>query len=262
MWAGVLPFTSDQVPIVDEVRPGLIVAAGHIFGNAAGPMTGQARQPAAGRSRAGDRHGGLPVGARASSRSRRRHRALVSANRPVSPPTTCALRDVVRRFVDRDVIPTVAERERADAYPADLLPALADLGVLGMSIPEEHGGSELDLVGYALVFEELARGWMGLASVVGSSGSGCWLIGRYGTEEQRRPLPPRPRRRPADERHRADGAVDRQRSQGDHGSRRRRHGDRYVVDGHEDDDHPGPPRRPLGRAGASPTPRPHRRTGA
>ena len=97
----------------------------------------------------------------------------------------CALRDVVRQFVDRDVVPTVAERERADAYPSDLLPILADLGVLGMSIPEEHGGSELDLVGYAVVFEELARGWMGLASIVGSSGSGCWLLARYGTEEQR-----------------------------------------------------------------------------
>jgi len=97
-----------------------------------------------------------------------------------------ALRDVVSRFVDRDVTPTVAERERADAYPADLLPTLADLGVLGMSIPETYGGSDLDLVGFALVFEELARGWMGLASVVGSSSSGCWLIGRYGTEEQRR----------------------------------------------------------------------------
>jgi alkylation response protein AidB-like acyl-CoA dehydrogenase len=98
----------------------------------------------------------------------------------------CALADVVRQFIERDVLPTVAERERADAYPSDLLPTLADLGVLGMSIPEEYGGSELDLVGYALAFEELARGWMGLASIVGSSGSGCWLIARYGTEEQRR----------------------------------------------------------------------------
>jgi glycine/D-amino acid oxidase-like deaminating enzyme len=41
MWAGVLPFTSDQHPIVDFVRPGLFLAAGHIFGNAAGPMTGK-----------------------------------------------------------------------------------------------------------------------------------------------------------------------------------------------------------------------------
>src|SRR6516164_3325909 len=41
MWAGVLPFTSDMVPIVDEVLPGMIVAAGHVFGNSSGPMTGK-----------------------------------------------------------------------------------------------------------------------------------------------------------------------------------------------------------------------------
>lgn len=41
MWAGVLPFTSDLVPIIDEVRPGLVVAAGHVFGNASGPITGK-----------------------------------------------------------------------------------------------------------------------------------------------------------------------------------------------------------------------------
>ncbi len=91
----------------------------------------------------------------------------------------------MRRFVEREVLPVVAERERADDYPGDLLPALAALGVLGMSIPEEHGGSAVDLVGYALVFEELARGWMGLASVVGSSQSGCWLLARFGTDDQR-----------------------------------------------------------------------------
>jgi len=96
-----------------------------------------------------------------------------------------ALRDVVRRFVDREVLPSVAERERTAAYPSDLLPALAEMGVLGMSIPGEHGGSELDMVSFALVFEELARGWMGLASVVGSSASGSWLIARYGTDAQR-----------------------------------------------------------------------------
>jgi glycine/D-amino acid oxidase-like deaminating enzyme len=41
MWAGCLPFTSDTAPIIDEVRPGLFVASGHVFGNAAGPMTGK-----------------------------------------------------------------------------------------------------------------------------------------------------------------------------------------------------------------------------
>jgi alkylation response protein AidB-like acyl-CoA dehydrogenase len=100
-------------------------------------------------------------------------------------PEHVAIREAVRTFVEREVVPTVAERERADEYPADLLPALAELGVLGMTIPTELGGSGLDLVAFALVFEELARGWMGLASVVGSSASGTWLIARYGTNAQR-----------------------------------------------------------------------------
>ena len=54
-----------------------------------------------------------------------------------------ALRDTVRRFVEREVLPVVSERERGDDYPGDLLAPLAALGVLGMSIPEEHGGSPI-----------------------------------------------------------------------------------------------------------------------
>jgi alkylation response protein AidB-like acyl-CoA dehydrogenase len=96
-----------------------------------------------------------------------------------------ALRRVVRDFVDERVVPTAMEREAADEYPADLLPEMAELGIMGMSVPEEYGGSDVDYISYALVFEELARGWMGLASVVGSSASGAFLIGRYGTEEQK-----------------------------------------------------------------------------
>jgi alkylation response protein AidB-like acyl-CoA dehydrogenase len=96
-----------------------------------------------------------------------------------------ALREVVRDFVDKHVMPTVMEREANDEYPADLLPVLAEMGVMGMSIPEEYGGSDVDYISYALVFEELARGWMGLASVVGSSASGAFLIGAYGTGEQK-----------------------------------------------------------------------------
>jgi alkylation response protein AidB-like acyl-CoA dehydrogenase len=96
-----------------------------------------------------------------------------------------ALRNVVRDFVDERVIPTAIEREAKAEYPDDLIPELAELGVMGMSIPEEYGGSEVDYISYGLVFEELARGWMGLASVVGSSASGAFLISQYGTEEQK-----------------------------------------------------------------------------
>lgn len=96
-----------------------------------------------------------------------------------------ALRDLVRDFVDKKVVPAASAMERAGTYPAELLPELGSMGVMGMSVPEEYGGSHVDLVSYALVFEELARGWMGLASVVGSSSSGVWLISEYGTDEQK-----------------------------------------------------------------------------
>ncbi len=95
------------------------------------------------------------------------------------------LRKVVRRFVDERVIPTAMDREARSDYPADLLPDLAAMGVLGMTVPEAYGGSAVDYVSYGLVFEELARGWMGLASLVGSSASGAWLIAEYGTDGQR-----------------------------------------------------------------------------
>ncbi|MGH3742749.1 MAG: acyl-CoA dehydrogenase family protein, partial [Micromonosporaceae bacterium] len=95
-------------------------------------------------------------------------------------------RQVVREFVDRDVAPIAGELERRGEYPDALLPTLAELGLLGMSIPVEHGGSDLDMVSFAIAYEELARGWMGLASIVGSSSSGAWLISRHGTDEQRR----------------------------------------------------------------------------
>ncbi len=95
------------------------------------------------------------------------------------------LQDAVRQFVDERVIPTAMEREANDEYPSDLFPELAAMGLMGMSIPEEYGGSDVDYVSYGLVFEELARGWMGLASVVGSSASGAFLIGKFGTAEQK-----------------------------------------------------------------------------
>lgn len=95
------------------------------------------------------------------------------------------LRSTLRAFVDARVIPTAMDRERRDEYPADLIPALAEMGVMGTSVPAAYGGSEFDHVSYAIVCEELARGWMGLASVVGSSASGAWLIAAYGTDEQK-----------------------------------------------------------------------------
>ncbi|WP_299561211.1 acyl-CoA dehydrogenase family protein [uncultured Mycolicibacterium sp.] len=96
------------------------------------------------------------------------------------------LRNLVQQFVDERVVPTASEREAKDEYPDDLIPELAELGLFGISVPEEYGGSPLDYIGYGLVFEELARGWMGLASLVYTVSSGAYLISSFGTEEQKR----------------------------------------------------------------------------
>lgn len=95
------------------------------------------------------------------------------------------LRNLVRDFVNERVIPTASEREARDEYPDDLIPELAALGLLGISVPEEFGGSPLDYVGYGLIFEELARGWMALASLVYTVSSGAYLISAFGTDEQK-----------------------------------------------------------------------------
>lgn len=96
-----------------------------------------------------------------------------------------ALRDMVRDFVEQRVIPTASEREAKDEYPADLIPELAELGMFGICIPEEYGGSAIDYVSYGLIFEELARGWMALASLVYTTNSGGYLISAFGTNEQK-----------------------------------------------------------------------------
>ena len=216
MWAGVLPYTSDQHPDrrrgasrpVRRRRPHLRQRRRTDDRASSSARCWPVSEPEIDMSAC--RWEPRPRAGRAG-----RHRALVSELARPRPPTTCAIRDAVRRFVDRDVIPTVAERERADAYPADLLPHARRARRAGHVDPRRARRQRLDLVGYALVFEELARGWMGLASVVGQLGSGCWLIARYGTEEQRDRYLARPRRRAAHERHRAHRTVHGQRSQGD-----------------------------------------------
>jgi len=67
------------------------------------------------------------------------------------------LRDTVREFADREMAPVVGALERRGEYPASIIASLADLGILGMSIPEEHGGTGFDTVSISLVMEEIAR---------------------------------------------------------------------------------------------------------
>ncbi|MFI5606397.1 acyl-CoA dehydrogenase family protein, partial [Amycolatopsis sp. NPDC051903] len=72
----------------------------------------------------------------------------------------------VRSFVDREVIPHAQALERADVYPVEIVEGMKELGLFGLTIPEEFGGLGESLLTYALVVEEIARGWMSVSGVI------------------------------------------------------------------------------------------------
>src|SRR6202046_5948628 len=63
---------------------------------------------------------------------------------------------------------------------------MKDMGLFGQNIPEENGGSGVDSTTFAMICEEISRGWLGLAGVIGSNSVMCDVMGRFGTEEQKR----------------------------------------------------------------------------
>lgn len=97
----------------------------------------------------------------------------------------------VREFVDKDVKPVVRELEHANTYPESLIERMKKLGVFGLAVPEEYGGTPVSTSCYVLVTEELARGWMSLAGAMGGHTVVAKLLLRFGTEEQKRCYLPR-----------------------------------------------------------------------
>jgi alkylation response protein AidB-like acyl-CoA dehydrogenase len=91
----------------------------------------------------------------------------------------------VRAFIDRDVKPTVREVEHANTYPEAWIEQMKRIGIYGLAIPEEHGGSPVPMPCYVEVTQELARGWMSLASAVGGHTVVAKLLTLFGTEEQK-----------------------------------------------------------------------------
>jgi alkylation response protein AidB-like acyl-CoA dehydrogenase len=99
--------------------------------------------------------------------------------------------DVVRRFVDKEVRPVVRDLEHTDTYPEALIEQMKDLGVYGMTVPAPFGQSGTSTECYALVTEEISRGWMSLAGAFGGHSVVCRLIDHFGTDEQRQRYLPR-----------------------------------------------------------------------
>ena len=91
----------------------------------------------------------------------------------------------VRQFVERDVIPVASELEHRNEYPHALVEEMKKMGLFGLNVPEQYGGADLDTTTFTMIFEELARGWLGLAGVVGSHSVLCDVLNRFGTTEQK-----------------------------------------------------------------------------
>lgn len=92
----------------------------------------------------------------------------------------------VRDFVDHEVRPVVRELEHSDTYPEALIERMKRLGVFGLAVPEEFGGTPVSTPCYVLITEELARGWMSLAGAMGGHTVVAKLLLRFGTEDQKR----------------------------------------------------------------------------
>jgi butyryl-CoA dehydrogenase len=99
--------------------------------------------------------------------------------------------DTVRTFIDRDVKPTVREVEHRNEYPEAWIEQMKRIGIFGLAVPEEYGGSPVSMPCYVEVTEELARGWMSLAGAMGGHTVVAKLISLYGNEEQRQKYLPR-----------------------------------------------------------------------
>jgi alkylation response protein AidB-like acyl-CoA dehydrogenase len=97
----------------------------------------------------------------------------------------------VRDFVDKKVKPVVRELEHANTYPEDLIEQMKEMGIFGLAIPEPYGFLQVSTPCYAMVTEELARGWMSLAGAMGGHTVVAKLILTYGTEEQKEKYLPR-----------------------------------------------------------------------
>ena len=98
---------------------------------------------------------------------------------------------LVREFVNEQIIPVATALEHKDEYPTDIVEGMKEMGIFGLMIPEEYGGLGESLLTYALVVEEIARGWMSVSGIINTHFIVAYLILQHGTEEQKQRYLPR-----------------------------------------------------------------------
>jgi len=102
-----------------------------------------------------------------------------------------AITEMVRQFTDEQIIPNAEHYDATDEFPEPIVEQMKELGLFGITIPEEYGGLGLDLTTYAMVVEELSRGWISISGVINTHFIGTYLLLKFGTDEQKQKYLPR-----------------------------------------------------------------------
>ncbi|HWH44391.1 MAG TPA: acyl-CoA dehydrogenase family protein [Thermoleophilaceae bacterium] len=102
-----------------------------------------------------------------------------------------AITEMVRQFVDNEILPQAEHFDHEDEFPEAIVEQMKELGLFGVTIPEEYGGMGLDLTTYAMIVEELSRGWISISGVVNTHFIGSYLLMKFGTDEQKERLLPK-----------------------------------------------------------------------
>jgi alkylation response protein AidB-like acyl-CoA dehydrogenase len=102
-----------------------------------------------------------------------------------------AILEMVRQFVDEQILPQAEHYDAVDEFPEPIVAQMRELGLFGVTIPEEHGGMGLDLTTYAMIVEELSRGWISISGIVNTHFIGSYLLMKFGTASQQARLLPK-----------------------------------------------------------------------
>src|SRR5437899_10243512 len=102
-----------------------------------------------------------------------------------------AITEMVRQFADEQIRPNAEHYDHEDSFPEPIVEQMKELGLFGVTIPEEYGGMGLDLTTYAMIVEELSRGWISISGIINTHFIGSYLLMKFGSPEQREKYLPR-----------------------------------------------------------------------
>ncbi|KAM3568366.1 hypothetical protein VYU27_009510, partial [Nannochloropsis oceanica] len=98
-----------------------------------------------------------------------------------------SIREMVRSFADTELVPNAAKWDQEHTFPADQIKAIGEMGLMGVSVPEEYGGAGMDYMAYAIAIEELSRGCASTGVIASVNNSlYCGPIEAFGTEAQKK----------------------------------------------------------------------------